>query len=48
METNQYYNTEKYFAAKKQVDEIRGFYGNLISYFVVNLFLLFINLEYLM
>ena len=46
METNQYYNTEKYFAAKKQVDEIRGFYGNLISYFVVNLFLLFINLKY--
>ena len=46
METNQYYNTEKYLAAKKQVDEIRGFYGNLISYFVVNCFLLFINLKY--
>ena len=46
METNQYYNTEKYFAAKKQVEEIRGFYGNLISYFVVNFFLLFINLKY--
>ena len=46
MENNQYYNTEKYFAAKKQVEEIKGFYGNLISYFVVNFFLLFINLKY--
>ena len=46
MEINQYYNTEKYFAAKKQVNEIRGFYGNLISYFAVNFFLLFINLKY--
>lgn len=37
---------EKYQRAKKQVDEIKGFYGNLVSYIVVNLFLMFINLRY--
>jgi hypothetical protein len=45
METNQN-NIEKYLAAKKQVREIKGFYGNLILYILVNLFLLFINLKY--
>ena len=45
METNQN-NIEKYLAAKKKVEEIKGFYGNLISYILVNLFLLFINLKY--
>jgi hypothetical protein len=37
---------EKYQRAKKQVDEIKGFYGNLVSYIVVNLFLMFINLRF--
>ena len=44
-ETNQN-NIEKYLAAKKKVQEIKGFYGNLMSYILVNLFLLFINLKY--
>ena len=44
METNQEY--ERYQRAKKQVEEIKGFYGNLASYIVVNLFLMFINLRY--
>lgn len=37
---------EHYQAAKKKVDNIKGFYGNLISYVLVNLFLLYINLKY--
>lgn len=37
---------ERYQRAKKQVEEIKGFYGNLLAYIVVNLFLLFINLKY--
>jgi hypothetical protein len=37
---------ERYQRAKKQVEEIRGFYGNLVAYIVVNLFLLYINLKY--
>ena len=45
METNNQ-EFEKYQRAKNQVDEIKGFYGNLIAYVGVNLFLLFINLKY--
>ena len=37
---------ERYQRAKKQVEEIKGFYGNLTAYIVVNAFLLFINLKY--
>lgn len=37
---------EKYQRARKQVEDIKGFYGNLISYVLVNLFLMFINLKY--
>ncbi|HNP32776.1 MAG TPA: 2TM domain-containing protein [Flavobacterium sp.] len=37
---------EKYLQAKKQVDEIKGFYINLACYILVNLFLLWINLKY--
>jgi len=37
-EDNQYYN------AKKRVKEIKGFYGNLISYLIFNLFFLVLNL----
>ncbi len=35
---------EKYFYAKKRVDEIKGFYGNLISYLIFNGFFLILNL----
>ncbi len=37
---------EKYQKAKKQVEEIKGFYGNLIAYVVVNIFMMIINLMY--
>lgn len=42
------YNEEyqRYERAKKQVEEIKGFYINLASYICVNLFLIFINLKY--
>lgn len=41
---NTYQQDERYFIAKKRVDEIRGFYGNLSSYIFVNLGLLALNL----
>ena len=43
---NQYQYTEedRYFKAKKRVDEIKGFYGSLIAYIVVNTGLMVINL----
>jgi hypothetical protein len=41
---NKYQNEERYFQAKKRVDEIKGFYGNLVSYIVVNMGLLALNL----
>lgn len=37
---------ERYLRAKKQVDEIKGFYGNLVAYIIVNVFLMIINLKY--
>jgi hypothetical protein len=45
MESN-HQEYERYQQAQKRVEKIKGFYGNLISYIVVNLFLLFINLKY--
>ncbi|MEO7975833.1 2TM domain-containing protein [Flavobacterium sp.] len=46
METNADYSDENkaYFRAKKRVEELKGFYGNLISYCCVIPFLVFINL----
>lgn len=41
---NQYTEEERYYKARKRVEEIKGFYGNLISYVVVNCFLIAINL----
>lgn len=41
---NIYKDEERYFKAKKRVEEIKGFYGNLLAYIVVNVFLLIINL----
>ncbi|MBP4138522.1 histidine kinase [Flavobacterium geliluteum] len=48
METNADYNDESkaYFRAKKRVEEIKGFYANLISYCCVIPILVFINLTY--
>ena len=43
METN-YQEDERYFQAKKRVEEIKGFYGNLIAYIAVNIGLMVINL----
>jgi len=37
-------NDESYEKARKRVKEIKGFYFNLITYLVVNLVLLIINL----
>ncbi|MWB96026.1 histidine kinase [Flavobacterium sp. GA093] len=48
METNADYNDENkaYFRAKKRVEELKGFYGNIISYCCVIPILVFINLRY--
>lgn len=43
MENDQY---ESYKKAKKKVKEIKGFYGHLLTYVLVILFLIFINLKY--
>jgi len=41
---NQAMEQERYNKARKRVGEIKGFYGNLTSYIVVNCFLMTINL----
>ena len=48
METSAEYNDENkaYFRAKKRVEELKGFYGNVISYVCVIPFLIFINLRF--
>lgn len=43
MERN-YTEEERYNIAKKRVQEVKGFYGNLTAYIVVNLFLMIVNL----
>lgn len=45
METNNQ-EYERYQRAQKQVNEIKGFYGNLLAYIFANGFMLFINLKY--
>ena len=42
------YNDENkaYFRAKKRVEELKGFYGNILSYCCVIPFLVFINLKF--
>lgn len=35
---------DKYYIAKKKVENIKGFYGNLTSFLLVNAILIFINL----
>lgn len=48
METSTDYSDENkaYFRAKKRVEELKGFYGNIISYCCVIPFLVFINLKF--
>lgn len=41
---SKYQNEERYFRAKKRVEEIKGFYGNLTAYIVVNLGLMILNI----
>lgn len=41
---SKYQNEERYFKAKKRVEEIKGFYGNLTAYIIVNIGLLALNL----
>lgn len=43
MESN-YQNEERYSKAKKRIEEIKGFYGNLTAYIVVNIMLFVINM----
>lgn len=44
METNN--DFERYQRAKKQVEEIKGFYGHLASFVFVMAILIYINLRY--
>ena len=37
-------NDEKYEKAKKRVDALKNFYGNLVTYIVINIMLVIINL----
>ena len=47
METNaNYRENSTYYRAKKRVEELRGFYGNLISYCCIIPLLVFVNLTY--
>ena len=44
--TNDYSENTAYFRAKKRVEELKGFYGNLISYCCIIPILIFVNLRY--
>lgn len=46
METANYGDNTAYYRAKKRVEQLKGFYGNLISYCCVIPLLIFINLTY--
>lgn len=41
-----YIKEQKYLKAKEQVDKIKGFYTNLITYCIVIPFLIFINFRF--
>ncbi len=43
MKTDYISDSNKYIRAKKRVDELKGFYGNIIAYCVVIPFLIFVN-----
>lgn len=40
---NQYTEEERYYNARKRVEEIKGFYGNLIAYIAINIGFIVIN-----
>ena len=42
-----YYENTSYYRAKKRVQQLKGFYGNLISYCCVIPILIFVNLTYM-
>jgi hypothetical protein len=44
--TTDYYENTAYYRAKKRVEELKGFYGNLISYCCIIPILIFINMRY--
>ena len=46
METTDYSENTAYYRAKKRVEQLKGFYGSLISYCIVIPILVFINLRY--
>jgi hypothetical protein len=47
METNLKYNENSaYYRAKKRVEQLKGFYGNLICYIIIIPLLIFINLTF--
>lgn len=42
---NEFQSEERYYAAKKQVEDIKGFYSNVMAYLVVNIGLVILNLK---
>lgn len=44
METTNYQTENSYYKAQKKVEEIKGFYGNLFSFVLINLGLMILNL----
>ncbi|MCR5862859.1 2TM domain-containing protein [Flavobacterium sp. J372] len=44
METTGYQTENSYYKAQKRVEEIKGFYGNLFSFILINLGLMILNL----
>lgn len=46
MKTDYISDSTKYIRAKKRVDQLKGFYGSLISYCIVIPFLIYINLNF--
>ena len=45
MKTDYISDSNKYIRAKKRVDELKGFYGNIVAYCVVIPFLIFVNYQ---
>ncbi|RLD84936.1 MAG: histidine kinase [Bacteroidetes bacterium] len=45
MKTDYINDSNKYIRAKKRVDELKGFYGNIVAYCVVIPFLIFVNYQ---
>ncbi|RAR70104.1 2TM domain-containing protein [Flavobacterium aciduliphilum] len=45
LKNNNSLEEERYYEAKKQVEALKGFYGNLIAYIAFNIFFLIINLK---